>query len=387
MKKLIGIFAALILVAVGFLWWNGTRRSSDARQPMHTAASRDSAPDQTSGGTNTVLASTELKRPENVTPELWARVLAYRASRLGKNQPVDFFCRVVDQHNVPVPGARLRLRFSYVDESLFQSVDFVHMQMGDEIKRREIVVESDHSGLLELTGQRGLTVDVIDLNCEGYSWEMPKLGSFDYGVTGARRVGYVGMEKAFDKNQRYTFVMWKKGETERVIPLSLRIDLDNTVGQGQWVSNYFIGFMPPRVEWTNFAEADLQIRGIRRSSGNPDLPFEFTFTLNVPAGGIAQSADVYPYQAPAAGYQTSWSFDNKPHLNPRDYPWTKTAYLKLREGRAYAGLTIGFCKGGFDFQFDGYLNPGGSRNLEPHPEKLITDPQEIRRLEEQTRLK
>jgi len=38
-------------------------------------------------------------------------------------------------------------------------------------------------------------------------------------------------------------------------------------------------------------------------------------------------------------------------------------------------------------QNTGYVNPNGSRNLEPDPQKLITDPVEIQRLDEQTRVR
>jgi len=45
-----------------------------------------------------------------------------------------------------------------------------------------------------------------------------------------------------------------------------------------------------------------------------------------------------------------------------------------------------YCRNGaFDLGFEGYINPKGSPSLAPDPEKLITDPAEIRRIDEQTR--
>ncbi len=160
----------------------------------------------------------------------------------------------------------------------------------------------------------------------------------------------------------------------------------DSVTNGQWVSNYFISFIPPRVERTSFPGMDLCIQGVRRMSGTPDRPYEFSFTLTVVEGGISMSEDIYPYRAPDDGFQPSWSFENKPQLNPPDFPWTRVCFLKLRSGRVHAGVRLGFCNGGFDLSFDGYLNATGSRNLEPHPEKLITDPEEIRRIDQQTRV-
>lgn len=322
------------------------------------------------------------KKPLNITSEHWARVLMFREAALAKNQDVNWYGRVEDQNGQPVVGVVLKMKFMYVDKEFFDKAEFYRQQMGDEIKSRIIELKSDADGNLSVENLSGMTLYVEELTCEGYLWDE---------LTGGANFAYaphlLPKNASFvDSLKRHRFTMWKKGRAESIIPISARVNMDVT-GGGQWISNYFVGFVPGRVEWTNFAGVDLQIRGIRRLSGNPDRPYDFTFILSVPEGGFALSDDVYPYQAPVTGYNSTWSFENKPRLNPPDFPWTKSAYLKLREGKLYAGLKIGFCNGGFDFSFNGYLNPDGSRNLEPDPEKLITDPEEIRRLDEATRVK
>ena len=275
-----------------------------------------------------------------------------------------------------MPNARLELRLAYVDVKKVMT-EFPHMKMGSEIANKNISITSDADGWFHLVNESGKILVVNELVADGCVW----------GHSGYVVLNYDGKNPDADfksPSRGIIFHLWKKGDTERLIPINIGVNLD-VESSGQWVSNYFVRFVPPQVSWTNFEGADLIIKGVRRLNGNPDRPFEFTFTFSFLKGGVVISDDAYPYQAPKTGYQTEWSFDNKPQNNPADFPWTKTCYFKLRGGKFVVGTKMGFCNGGFDFSFNGYLNPSGSRNLEPDPAKLITDPAEIRRLDEATR--
>jgi hypothetical protein len=57
----------------------------------------------------------------------------------------------------------------------------------------------------------------------------------------------------------------------------------------------------------------------------------------------------------------------------------------LVRGKMYGAVRVDFDSGEMNFGISGYLNPTGSRNLEADPEKQITDPKEIRRLDEAMR--
>jgi len=216
-------------------------------------------------------------------------------------------------------------------------------------------------------------------------------GNYDllsYEPGGKRTVNrLVEMANAFDSKKGYTFHLWRKGAAERVIPITMGVNMDNE-SQGEWVSNYFVGFVSGKMQWTPFPGTDLIISGVRHLTGISDRPYEITFTLRVAQGGLVVADDAYPFHAPEAGYQPSWTFEDKPMTQgPEALPWTKTLYFKLRGGRMYAGARVSFHKAGFNIGFDGYLNPNGTPNLEPDPQKLITDPAEIQRLDEQTRVR
>jgi len=104
-------------------------------------------------------------------------------------------------------------------------------------------------------------------------------------------------------------------------------------------------------------------------------------------GGIRETATPYAFQAPDAGYEREfrWMYE----LGSRDSErWERRFYVKARNGRLYASLTVRFSsQSGLVVEVDGIVNPFGHQTLEPDPEKLITDLEEIGRIDEQTRAK
>jgi hypothetical protein len=275
-----------------------------------------------------------------------------------------------------------------VHEEKLRPDKFLRLKLGDEISHEPLNLVSDADGWIRYTGRTGKYVIFSGLKKDGYIWTAPpNLGTLIYEPGGKRRTTVsLDMEKAFDPKGGYVLHMWRRETTEPVLPISIDVNMD-VQENGQWVSNYYVSFVPPRVESRSFEGADLVIHGLRRPTGVESRRYEFTFELSVPEGGILLSEAPYPFQAPTSGYQPSWSFDNKPQNNPPDFPWVRTMYFILRGGKAYAGLRVGFCDQGFNLSYNGYMNPYGSTRLEPDPEKLITDPEEIRRIDEQTRPK
>jgi hypothetical protein len=129
-------------------------------------------------------------------------------------------------------------------------------------------------------------------------------------------------------------------------------------------------------------KADLVVTASRRPTGRNDGTYIGFFTVTVLRGGLQPTKDPYPYAAPEHGYDSGYSFE----VGPSD-SWRKGFYIKARSGRVYAGSFITFGRHGLSFEFDGLVNPAGSRVLEPDPAKLITDPHEIQRLDEATHVK
>jgi hypothetical protein len=387
MKKVVVYSLLAVVIAAGVYLFTG-KKSSHPAAPLATTISNNV--EQSNQSSPIPSAPTNgpatWVRPPYINETDWKTVVMVGKMMLAANQPIEFHARAMDQNGDPVPGAELDLAVSYVDEKKVLA-KYPRIRMGEEVADQSFTNYSDAQGWFRFSGVRGRSLYINNVTRPGFFWQRPAdgFGVVQFEPYGKREFGgTIAFDEAFDPRKGYTFHLWKKGMTEPLVPIRIGVDMDREIG-GQWVSNYFIRFVPARVEWTNFAGADLIIQGIRRLSGNQSRPYEFIFTLSVPNGGLQVSEDAYTYLAPQNGYQMSWSFENKPQNNPPDFPWTKTCYFQLRNGKMYAGVRLGFCNGGFDFFFDGYLNPSGSRNLEPDPEKLITDPAEIRRIDEQTR--
>lgn len=380
MKRVVSIAAVLILMVGGLFWWSGVRHRSGVHLSEQTVISSESGLKPPAGSTNGVAGAAELKRPEDVTPELWGRLLAFRASRLGQNHRIEFYARVMEQDGTPVAGARLKLKLSYVDESLFHSTAFLRMQMGDEIKFTETEAVSDQAGLLEVSGRTGVALYVEDLVCAGYSWQMPPIGGFDYRE-GKPRAGTTDQEAAFDKTRRYSFVMWKKGETERLVPINCSVSV-NAIG-----TNWY-GVNLVKSEAVPVRDADFVFCSIAERDSQDN--FRRWFGFGTPSGGLIPNTDPYPYRAPVVGYEQQWEWRYEPngvHAGKNAYALFKRQFYIMARGKRLAATITWEWPTENSVRITGYANPFGSRNLEPDPEKLITDPEEIRRIDEQTRAK
>ena len=102
---------------------------------------------------------------------------------------------------------------------------------------------------------------------------------------------------------------------------------------------------------------------------------------------MESTGTVYPYLAPTNGYVGAFTFLYRPDDPSRSgNGWERRFYARLRDGRMYGGFVVEFSPAPSKaLEITGYINPSGSRVLEPDPAKRITDPDEIRRLDQTTR--
>ena len=148
-------------------------------------------------------------RPDYIDEEHWNRLMLVRQMILEQIQPVVFYARVEDEGGNPVEGAQLKITLSRINEKMFETTNFFHMNMGDEIVHIQLNLLSDVSGWIRVTNMTGKALWVESLSKEGYSWTMPQIDSFAYGINGERTVGYAEMRDAFDPNKGYVFHLQK----------------------------------------------------------------------------------------------------------------------------------------------------------------------------------
>jgi hypothetical protein len=97
-------------------------------------------------------------------------------------------------------------------------------------------------------------------------------------------------------------------------------------------------------------------------------PYDWHFKIEIPTGGLMPENDIYPYWAPAQGYQASFDFE----MSSNNVPWknqlVQDFYIKDSRGQ-YGRMHIDVKttsrtpQTGMDIQL--VVNPSGSENLEP----------------------
>jgi hypothetical protein len=211
MKRL--IYGIVVLVALAFCVWLALR------QPAHPPI-QNVEPPKPPQPTNTVIepiipstpppqpppsqpATNALVRPNDIDEDHWNQLMLVRQIALEQNQPVKFYARVLDQNDQPVEGAKLQITLSQINEKMFETTNFFHMNMGDEITHIPLELVSDRDGWIKVTGVTGDSLWIEALNKEGYSCTLPNIGSFLYEPNGQHRVGYTGMEDAFNPAKGY----------------------------------------------------------------------------------------------------------------------------------------------------------------------------------------
>ncbi len=114
-------------------------------------------------------------------------------------------------------------------------------------------------------------------------------------------------------------------------------------------------------------QGDLRVECWTDDQGKPPgQKYDWKCRISVPDGGVLQSTEDLDFQAPPDGYQPAYQIDMPASL---ENEWANSAkrnfFLKLADGN-YARMSFEMVAGGDHFfKLESYLNPSGSRNLEP----------------------
>lgn len=314
----------------------------------------------------------KLQKPSGVDERSWQNLLKVRRELLSRNKPVEFHARVVDQFGAPVSGAIAKGKLSRNDEEKLNSENFLRLKPGEETVHEPLELTSDANGWIRLSGRKGEFIVIESLERPGYEWRFEKYLIFNY-------VRPNHSDDFKDRNKGFLFHVWKKGETEALLPFHFGVPV-NFDASNWYALDLFRGIIP------NGEGGDFRFwfSTTNDANGNPARLFRF----ESPAGGLQLVQEPFPYEAPRNGYltQVEWMYEPQGRHskeNPQDV-LVKQFYIRSRHGRVHAALTWNFSGGGIA-DIRGHLNPNGSRNLEPDPQKQITDPQQIQWLDEATR--
>ncbi len=284
----------------------------------------------------------EMKRPENISPELWERYLRTRKMVEEDIVPIEFYGKITDQNGIPVPGVKISITVSFSLKN----------------KTEKIELSSDNGGLFSLTGIRGSRLYIDKFEKEGYIE-----GNF------SRRFGYGRHTPEIhypNRDNPVVIRMWKKGETEPLVREETEIIV--TGDNREFYTDLISGTTSE--ELTD--QADLVIR-MKIDKPDEENLYNWHISIGAVNGGLIETDDEFLYQAPESGYQQNMNmfFD-------KTFRWSNDAYKKLylksRNGKVYAGLKLRiltYHTGKGLIRISSLINPNGSRNLEYDPAKRI----------------
>jgi hypothetical protein len=264
--------------------------------------------------------------------------------------PLDFYGRVVDENGAGVAGAKIS--FSYIH---FNPLLPFELFRG----HGERAATSDSDGNFAIQGVKGYGF-MIAVGKDGYD---ASAGNFQ----GANIVGGPDKPVKTDASSPTIFRLRKKGAAEPLIHLerSYRLARDGTPKQ--------IDLLTGR---TNSPTVDLKIQAwTDEQHKDKEFRYDFRVRIEVINGGILESEKEFDYVVPVTGYADSYELDSPASLGDRwDSQPARRFLLRLRNGQIYGRMIFKMIPEGDHFcRIETWLNPSGSRNLEPDPSLLFRD--------------
>jgi hypothetical protein len=224
---------------------------------------------------------------------------------------LDFYGKVVDENNQPVPGASARLEWNTIA-----------VPGGTAYQR----ISSDGNGLFSLTGRCGKVLEVR-VEKDGYYTVQ--------GGKGALAFEYADPSSPYwyepDPNSPVIFHLRKKGEGSKLFSKTLTVPLNNSHPQDR--VNLMQGFIKPDGVLTITTDKSKFLPG--------NQPFPWTFGLSMSEGGLVETKEQFPFEAPTDGYTSTITLAM---TNTDRSVWQsgvkKTYYFYLPSTNTYGRLTV-----------------------------------------------
>lgn len=193
-------------------------------------------------------------------------------------KPIDFYGKVIDETSNPVAGASIEFRWDDLTAK-----DWT----------RTATTTSDAEGLFSLHGGRGATL-TVSASKAGYYSSPKDTGSYHYAVPNDNRV------YSPDQGNPVVFHLWKKGQGAELMTSEhgMRSDLSALVPiNGDPVS---VDLLSKKIG----TSGDLELSQVKPDRGHWQQATNWSFHMSIPAGGLIEEADAFPFTAPEAGYQS-----------------------------------------------------------------------------------
>ncbi len=369
-----GVVAAGVVFAI--CWWVLTK---ERPQPIEDGVPPDladaTAPASQGEPTKPAPPPREERGPASTAN---AAMQAWHGFNLKRDGPVAFHAVVQDESGAGVSGVRATFELlSYNQKLLQQQMEAKDGQQLSNFLTQRFEALSDNAGRVAVTGRTGHRLILLELTHSDYLLpdrddpmrSLPQW-TFGFGAHAEQKgPGVTSLERPFP------IPAWRKKGGAPLIRQSLRLPVGRPPPEQG--ANLFTGEMT--------ATPDLVATRQPARSMDAARPHDWILRLESPDGGMLLSRETYLCSAPVEGYAEHLDFDITPERIRADggTGWQK-AYLKLRRGHIFGAIYFRLDNLGTAVEYSVAVNPTGSPSLEPDPAKQITDPEEIRRLDEET---
>jgi len=284
--------------------------------------------------------SNQSRRPPPTPQELAARVEQMKGDferEIGLWQSsLIYFGKVIDEKGVPIPNVQI----SYGANSLNEAREEVY---------NTGIVTTDDRGIFKIEGVRGIGLRLQLSHPHCYPYPDNSTG---FDKRSVPRSGYF----SDSEEKAQIFRMHRKGNPVALIKRGggLHAPTDGTV----------VGF-PFRGATRDAIIGRGQIEGWK---GSPDPRsgghYDWKVKITVPNGGIASSTNYFDFIAPETGYHESFEITVSKHDPNWQTRVEKRLFFKLSNYFVLANVSIDIYHDLY-FSMDYFVNPDGSRNLEP----------------------
>ena len=343
-RNLALVLSALIVVALVMLWWLGV--PSSKRVPQAPVEATSTVAPYGSPQLDIARATPTGRqipggRPEPSDPRWKEREVKRRIDpEYEWKMPINFFGRVVDENEQPVPSAKVEL--SWTDLS----------QAGSS----QAQTTTDAQGFFSLLNQTGRHLEVR-VSKDGYYTPKRQQISFDYAAF------WEADYHVPDPNNPVLFHIRKKNQGEALRSGEIRptMPADGTPMRFDLLNG---GRLSP--------DGQLEIAAVTNTQKYPPKIFNWRATILVPGGGLIEHDAEFPFEAPEDGYQPSVGFDmptNAPDWKPLI---EKSYFIEFGSPPRYGRIQVQINGGSQKASVSYWVNPSGSRNLEANSNEQVS---------------
>ena len=225
--------------------------------------------------------------------------------------PLNFYGKVIDENNQPVAGATAHMEWNTI---------------GVPSGTASGQTLSDGGGLFSLTGQRGKVLEVR-VEKDGYYTVDGGAGALAFEYANPSSPNYTES----DPNSPVIFHLRSKGAGAKLFSKTLNVPL--TTNHPQDRVNLMQGFIKPDGTLTLTSDKSKFLPGAQ--------PFPWSVTLAMSEGGLVETKDQFPFQAPVSGYASTATIDMT-DTNPDVWRGSaaKTYYFYLPSTNTYGRVTV-----------------------------------------------